>query len=128
MEQGFIKASSANLPRIDLIMLGTFLASNKDFCSGEFRNVKTSMSARASYGDDARRTRYIPVDRTTLQREHTMYALEKLGYGQFRGFTWHSQCSFQRSKAHAPNGLKVCEGFTSPVISPCGIYRALPRV
>ncbi|GBP98267.1 hypothetical protein EVAR_98949_1 [Eumeta japonica] len=53
MEQGFIKASSANLPRIDLIMLGTFLASNKDFCSAEFRNVKTSMSARASYGDDA---------------------------------------------------------------------------
>ncbi|XP_050671060.1 uncharacterized protein LOC126969572 isoform X1 [Leptidea sinapis] len=53
MEQGFTKASSANLPRIDLIMLGTFLASNKDFCSAEFRNVKTSMSARASYGDDA---------------------------------------------------------------------------
>lgn len=43
MEPGFIKANSANLPRIDIIMLGKFLASNKDFCSAEFRNVKTSM-------------------------------------------------------------------------------------
>lgn len=43
MEQGFIKANSSNLPMIDLLMLGEFLASNKDFCSAEFRNVKTSM-------------------------------------------------------------------------------------
>ncbi|KAF5304515.1 hypothetical protein FQA39_LY09566 [Lamprigera yunnana] len=34
-------------------MLGEFLASNKDFCSSEFRNVKTSLSSRPSYGDDA---------------------------------------------------------------------------
>ena len=38
---GFIKADSANLPRIDLLMIGEFLASNKDFCSAEFRKVKT---------------------------------------------------------------------------------------
>ncbi|VVC89749.1 unnamed protein product [Leptidea sinapis] len=56
-----IRDISANLPRIDLIMLGTFLASNKDFCSAEFRNVKTSMSARASYGDDA--VSYVQVKR-----------------------------------------------------------------
>ena len=43
MDQGFTKANSANLPRIDIIMLGEFLSSNKDFCSAEFRNVKTSM-------------------------------------------------------------------------------------
>ncbi|XP_046961765.1 uncharacterized protein LOC124543737 [Vanessa cardui] len=53
MEQGFIKANSSNLPRIDLLMLGGFFASNNDFCSAEFRNVKTSISSRPSYGDDA---------------------------------------------------------------------------
>ncbi|KAL0859607.1 hypothetical protein ABMA27_010738 [Loxostege sticticalis] len=35
-------------------MLGEFLATNKEFCSSEFRNVKkTSLSSRPSYGDDA---------------------------------------------------------------------------
>ncbi|GBP85043.1 hypothetical protein EVAR_48380_1 [Eumeta japonica] len=53
MEQGFSKANNTNLPRIHLLMLGQFLASNKDLCSEEFRNVKTSMSPRPSYGDDA---------------------------------------------------------------------------
>ncbi|CAD0207029.1 unnamed protein product [Chrysodeixis includens] len=53
MESGFSKANSTNLPKIDAVMLGTFFASNSDFCSSEFRNVKTSMSSRASYGDDA---------------------------------------------------------------------------
>ncbi|GBP63275.1 hypothetical protein EVAR_89065_1 [Eumeta japonica] len=53
MESGFSKANSNNLPRVDAVMLGTFFASNRDFCSSEFRNVKTSMSSRASYGDDA---------------------------------------------------------------------------
>ncbi|KAF5282062.1 hypothetical protein FQA39_LY00586 [Lamprigera yunnana] len=53
MEQGFIEENSSNLPRIDLLMLGEFLASNKDFYSSEFRNVKTSLSSRPSYGDDA---------------------------------------------------------------------------
>ncbi|KAF5293378.1 hypothetical protein FQA39_LY02863 [Lamprigera yunnana] len=52
MEQGFIKANSSNLPRIDLLMLGGFFALN-DFCSSEFRNIKTSTSSRPSYGDDA---------------------------------------------------------------------------
>ena len=40
MDPGFIIADSANLPRIDLLMMGEFLASNKDFCSAEFCNVK----------------------------------------------------------------------------------------
>ncbi|XP_026736708.1 uncharacterized protein LOC113500198 [Trichoplusia ni] len=53
MESGFTKANSSNLPKIDAIMLGNFFAFNADFCSSEFRNVKTSMSSRASYGDDA---------------------------------------------------------------------------
>ncbi|KAF5286925.1 hypothetical protein FQA39_LY00458 [Lamprigera yunnana] len=52
MEQGFIKANSSNLPRIDLLMLGGFFALKNDFCSSVFRNIKTSISSRPSYGDD----------------------------------------------------------------------------
>ena len=45
MGPGFIKADSANLPRIDLLMMGEFLASNKDFCLAEFRkNIPVSRS------------------------------------------------------------------------------------
>ena len=43
MNPGFIKADDANLPRIDVLMMGEFLASNKHFCSAGFRNVKTSL-------------------------------------------------------------------------------------
>ncbi|KAL0828981.1 hypothetical protein ABMA28_003867 [Loxostege sticticalis] len=43
MDSGFSKANSNNLPRIDVVMLGKFFASNSDFCSSEFRNVKTSI-------------------------------------------------------------------------------------
>ncbi|XP_046972719.1 uncharacterized protein LOC124539378 [Vanessa cardui] len=53
MEAGFIKANSSNLPKIDVVMLGAFFATNNNFCSAEFRNIKTSISSRASYGDDA---------------------------------------------------------------------------
>ncbi|KAJ0169999.1 hypothetical protein K1T71_014605 [Dendrolimus kikuchii] len=53
MDAGFIKANSSNLPKIDVIMLGAFLATNTNFCSAEFRNIKTSVSSRASYGNDA---------------------------------------------------------------------------
>ncbi|CAG4963207.1 unnamed protein product [Colias eurytheme] len=53
MDPSFIKANSSNLPRIDVLMLGEFLSTNKEFCSSEFRNVKTSLSSRPSYGDDA---------------------------------------------------------------------------
>lgn len=61
MESGFLKGNSNNLPRIDVVMLGKFFASNSDFCSSEFRNVKTSMSSRDSYGDDA--VSYVQVKR-----------------------------------------------------------------
>ncbi|XP_026322183.1 uncharacterized protein LOC113231862 [Hyposmocoma kahamanoa] len=53
MDAGFVKAESTNLPRIDTLMVGNFFALNPDFCSAELRNVKTSISARESYGDDA---------------------------------------------------------------------------
>ena len=41
MDPEFIKADSANLPKIDLLKMGEFLAQKKDFCSAEFRNVTT---------------------------------------------------------------------------------------
>ncbi|GBP75135.1 hypothetical protein EVAR_42378_1 [Eumeta japonica] len=53
MESGFIKANSSNLPIIDCFTVANFLATNSNFCSVEFRNVKTSMSARQSYRNDA---------------------------------------------------------------------------
>ncbi|XP_060802684.1 uncharacterized protein LOC132902276, partial [Amyelois transitella] len=53
MEQGYTKADNRNLPKVDIFMVGSFFATNSDFCSAEFRNVKTLVSARQSYGDDA---------------------------------------------------------------------------
>ncbi|XP_037298685.1 uncharacterized protein LOC119190579 [Manduca sexta] len=52
MEIGFIKADSANLPKM-FFMITNFFASNSDFCSAEFRNVKTLLLSRQSYGDYA---------------------------------------------------------------------------
>ncbi|KAJ8720818.1 hypothetical protein PYW08_006283 [Mythimna loreyi] len=53
MEDGFVKAESTNLPRINALMVAKFFACNPDFFSAELRNVKTSISGRESYGDDA---------------------------------------------------------------------------
>lgn len=38
-----MKADSANLPRVDIFMIGNFFATNPDFCSAELRNVKTTL-------------------------------------------------------------------------------------
>ncbi|XP_046975258.1 uncharacterized protein LOC124541432 isoform X2 [Vanessa cardui] len=70
MESGFTKGNSNNLPRIDVVMLGKFFASNSDFCSSEFRNVKTSMSSRDSYGDDA--VSYVQVKREDEEEENVL--------------------------------------------------------
>ncbi|GBP59738.1 hypothetical protein EVAR_36523_1 [Eumeta japonica] len=43
MEEGFTKAKSSNLPRINSLMLMDFVASKKDFYLAEFRNVKTTI-------------------------------------------------------------------------------------
>ncbi|XP_022828364.1 uncharacterized protein LOC111357789 [Spodoptera litura] len=53
MEGGFVKADNTNLPRVSALMIGKFFAANPDFCSAELRNVKTLISGRESYGDDA---------------------------------------------------------------------------
>ncbi|XP_046971058.1 uncharacterized protein LOC124538099 [Vanessa cardui] len=70
MESRFTKGNSNNLPRIDVVMLGKFFASNSDFCSSEFRNVKTSMSSRDSYGDDA--VSYVQVKREDEEEENVL--------------------------------------------------------
>ncbi|GBP59101.1 hypothetical protein EVAR_48077_1 [Eumeta japonica] len=65
VEKDFIKADSANLPKVDSFMIANFFASNPDFCSAEFRNVKTSVSSRQSYGDD-------DIGYVQLKRDHTL--------------------------------------------------------
>ncbi|RVE44202.1 hypothetical protein evm_011157 [Chilo suppressalis] len=42
-DAGFVKPESTNLPRIDALMVGEFVALNPDFCSEEQRNDKASM-------------------------------------------------------------------------------------
>ena len=44
MEENFVNGDSTNLPRLDAIMVASFFATNPDFCSAEYRNVKTSVS------------------------------------------------------------------------------------
>ncbi|XP_046964290.1 uncharacterized protein LOC124533166 [Vanessa cardui] len=65
VEKDFIKTDSANLPKVDSFMIANFFASNPDFYSAEFRNVKTSVSSRQSYGDDA-------IGYVQLKRDHTL--------------------------------------------------------
>ncbi|RVE43216.1 hypothetical protein evm_012133 [Chilo suppressalis] len=43
MNAGFVKTESTNLPRIDALMVGEFIALNLDFCSAEQRNDKASI-------------------------------------------------------------------------------------
>ncbi|GBP68755.1 Solute carrier family 25 member 35 [Eumeta japonica] len=66
VEKDFIKADSANLPKVDSFMIANFFASNPDFCSAEFRNVKTSVlgvyricERRGLTTDDKGRTRLL---------------------------------------------------------------------
>ncbi|GBP76944.1 hypothetical protein EVAR_45024_1 [Eumeta japonica] len=48
VEKRLYKADSANLPKVDSFMIANFFASNPDFCSAEFRNVKTSVTVTGS--------------------------------------------------------------------------------
>lgn len=43
MEDGFLKADSSNLPKVDSLMVGLFFKLCSDLGSAEFRNVKTSL-------------------------------------------------------------------------------------
>ncbi|KAL4704353.1 hypothetical protein ACJJTC_010738 [Scirpophaga incertulas] len=70
MEPGFMKADSANLPKGDSLMVAYFFVRNKDFCEAEYRNVKTLLSSRESYGDDA--VGYVQLKRDSSSHECTI--------------------------------------------------------
>ncbi|KAJ8678419.1 hypothetical protein QAD02_014206 [Eretmocerus hayati] len=61
IDESFVKASSENLPRVDLIISAAFLASS-EFKSCEMENVNTGRSMRANYGDMA--VGYVQLKRT----------------------------------------------------------------
>ncbi|KAI4454199.1 hypothetical protein MML48_10g00004289 [Holotrichia oblita] len=53
VDNGFIKADSANLPEVDIFMVMDYFNRNKDFISAEMRGIKLLRSGRQSYGDNA---------------------------------------------------------------------------
>ncbi|KAJ8670849.1 hypothetical protein QAD02_002108 [Eretmocerus hayati] len=53
MNENFVKATSQNLPKVDLVMLTRFIKTNDCFTDPELQNVKTGRSMRASYRDYA---------------------------------------------------------------------------
>ncbi|KAJ8672146.1 hypothetical protein QAD02_003405 [Eretmocerus hayati] len=53
MNEGYVKASSENLPRVDLEMLIEYISTSDSFQGCELRNVETTRSMRANYGDVA---------------------------------------------------------------------------
>ncbi|CAH0577783.1 unnamed protein product [Chrysodeixis includens] len=53
MESNFVRADNSNLPKIDSFMVAMFFKDNADYYAAELKNVKTAVSARESYGDDA---------------------------------------------------------------------------
>ncbi|KAJ8710275.1 hypothetical protein PYW07_009641 [Mythimna separata] len=62
-DNGFVKAQSDNLPKIDAFMMTTYFALNPDFTSAEVKGVKAARSQRESYGDSA-------VEYVQIKREH----------------------------------------------------------
>ncbi|XP_072934877.1 uncharacterized protein [Epargyreus clarus] len=53
MAKKFVRADSRNLPEIDSFMVARYFKNNADYYAAELKNVKTTVSARQSYGDDA---------------------------------------------------------------------------
>ncbi|KAJ8685077.1 hypothetical protein QAD02_020870 [Eretmocerus hayati] len=49
----FVKATSQNIPKVDLVMLTRFIETSDCFTDPELQNEKTGRSMRASYGDYA---------------------------------------------------------------------------
>ncbi|RVE48433.1 hypothetical protein evm_006869 [Chilo suppressalis] len=56
MDAGFVKTESTNLPRIDALMVGEFVALNPDFCSAEQRNDKASINTESTWKTMAKRS------------------------------------------------------------------------
>lgn len=53
LRAGFVKATSNNLPHVDIVMVGLYFAKNKDFLGLEIANVNAIRAGRESYGESA---------------------------------------------------------------------------
>ncbi|XP_031337157.1 uncharacterized protein LOC116166348 [Photinus pyralis] len=51
--ENFVKASSNNLPSVDIFMVMEFIKEDDRFNAAEFRNVKATTATREAYGDNA---------------------------------------------------------------------------
>ncbi|KAK0169351.1 hypothetical protein PV327_011630, partial [Microctonus hyperodae] len=52
-DKGFIKATSANIPDVNIFMITYFFKNDVRFNSAEVRGAKASRASRESYGDKA---------------------------------------------------------------------------
>ncbi|CAH2104028.1 unnamed protein product [Euphydryas editha] len=53
MEPNFVRADNSNLPKIDAFMVALFFKNNANYYGVELKNVKTAVSSKESYGDNA---------------------------------------------------------------------------
>ena len=51
--EGFEKANSDNLPEVDIVSLGVYIAKDSNFISPEISNIKAIRNGRESYGEQA---------------------------------------------------------------------------
>ncbi|CAH1961609.1 unnamed protein product [Acanthoscelides obtectus] len=69
MDLNFVQADNSNLPKVDALMVAFFFKNNADYYVAELKHVKTTMSGRESYGDDA-------IGYVQLHREHGLCTLK----------------------------------------------------
>ncbi|XP_046382223.1 uncharacterized protein LOC124154049 [Ischnura elegans] len=72
MQPGYSKASSNNLPAVDVLMVADFMKRSPLFVSSEQRGVKLARSSRENYGDSA--VGYVQVKR----EEEKCYVMGKI--------------------------------------------------
>ena len=66
--EGFVKGNSDNLPEVNIISLGVFIAKDNNFISSEISNIKAIRNGRESYGESA--VGYVQVKR--VKHIHTV--------------------------------------------------------
>ncbi len=73
---GFEKATSDNLPEVNIISLGVFIGKDSNFIAPEISNVKAIRNGRESYGESAigyvqvKREGHIDTVRCCVAPEH----------------------------------------------------------
>ncbi|GBP41062.1 hypothetical protein EVAR_32883_1 [Eumeta japonica] len=92
------KADSANLPKVDSFMIANFFASNPDFCSAEFRNVKTSVIKLAVVS----RVLYRPAPGGILKLPSNCDLLLALAAGRMR-----DRASLSRTACHVVTAVII---------------------